>query len=369
METENTVKVAKESLNTLADHLKNVKAQFDVGVVAKVDVLRSEVELSNAKQTLIKAKNAYDLAEANLDNVMGIPQSTKLSPQETLQYAPYGSDMNYCIDYALANRPDLRQSALAVKAAQGALDVAKSGYRPQVAASASNVWENGTWPGTENSNWSAGIGLSLNVFDSGVTKSKVSAAKAALLSQEESHRQNVDLATLDVRQCYLNLRESEKRISTTQAAVAQAEEDYRIAQVRYQAGVGTNTDVLDAQVALTTARNNFNQALYDYNMNKNALQTSMGINAKPLVGAPVIDKKTGDPIDEKQVVNYKKQKKYLQELKAAEKDADKVNRETQIRLYDRNGYQSLSSVKAQAAKQDTAVKTTEASQAENVTTK
>jgi outer membrane protein TolC len=56
LECVNTVKVAQESVNTLADHLKNVKAQFDVGVVAKVDVLRSEVELSNARQTLIKAQ-------------------------------------------------------------------------------------------------------------------------------------------------------------------------------------------------------------------------------------------------------------------------------------------------------------------------
>ena len=85
LECVNSVKVAQESVNTLADHLKNVKAQFDVGVVAKVDVLRSEVELSNARQTLIKAQNAYDLAESNLDNIMGIPQRTKLAPRETLQ--------------------------------------------------------------------------------------------------------------------------------------------------------------------------------------------------------------------------------------------------------------------------------------------
>ncbi len=358
LECVNSVNVAQESVTTLADHLKNVKAQFDVGVVAKVDVLRSEVELSNARQTLIKAQNAYDLSESNLDNIMGIPQSTKLAPRETLQYAPYNSNMDYCIDYALANRPDLRQSALAVKAAQGSLDVAKSGQRPQVAATATKGWDDkdGRWPGTDVSSWTAGIGVSMNVFDSGVTKSKVSAAKAALLAQEETHRQNLDYATLDVRQCYLNLRESEKRISTTQTAVAQAEEDYRIAQVRYQAGVGTNTDVLDAQVALTTARNNFNQALYDYNMNKNALQTSMGIGAKPLLAAPVMDKKSGAPADEKQVAKYKQQQKVLKELKAAEKDADKVNRNTQVRLYNRNQYQTLTAVKTAADKEAAAEK-------------
>ncbi|MBR0293294.1 MAG: TolC family protein, partial [Acidaminococcaceae bacterium] len=68
---------------------------------------------------------------------------------------------------------------------------------------------------------------------------------------------------------------------TTQVAVAKAEEDYHIAQVRYEAGVGTNTDVLDAQVALSRARNNFNNSLYDYNLAKTALDTAMGIEARP----------------------------------------------------------------------------------------
>jgi hypothetical protein len=86
---------------------------------------------------------------------------------------------------------------------------------------------------------------------------------------------------LDGRNCYNTLREAEKRISTTQVAVAKAEEDYHIAQVRYEAGVGTNTDVLDAQVALSRARNNFNNSLYDYNLAKTALDTAMGIEARP----------------------------------------------------------------------------------------
>lgn len=121
----------------------------------------------------------------------------------------------------------------------------------------------------------------MNVFDSGVTKSNVAAAKANLMTAKESYRQDADAVQLDVRNCYFNLREAEKRISTTQVAVAKAEEDYHIAQVRYEAGVGTNTDVLDAQVALNRARNNFNSSLYDYNLAKTALDTAMGIEARP----------------------------------------------------------------------------------------
>ena len=73
------------------------------------------------------------------------------------------------------------------------------------------------------------------------------------------------------------MREAEKRIQTTQTAVSLAEEDYRIAQVRYMAGVGTNTDVLDAQVALTQAKTNYLQAMYDYNTSKIELENAIGV--------------------------------------------------------------------------------------------
>lgn len=123
----------------------------------------------------------------------------------------------------------------------------------------------------------------MNIFDSGVTLSKVHAAEEKLLQAEETYRDTVDTVELEVRSNYLGLREAEKRISTTQVAVAKAEEDFHIAQVRYMAGVGTNLDVIDAQVALTEARTNFVNALYDYNTSKIALETAMGV---PVAVAP-----------------------------------------------------------------------------------
>ena len=117
----------------------------------------------------------------------------------------------------------------------------------------------------------------MNILDSGVTLSKVHAAEEKLLQAEETYRDTVNSVELEVRSNYLGLREAEKRISTTQVAVAKAEEDFHIAQVRYMAGVGTNLDVIDAQVALTEAKTNFVNALYDYNTSKIALETSMGV--------------------------------------------------------------------------------------------
>ena len=272
-----TVKLSKDSVERLSAHLQNVQAQYDVGVVAKVDVLRSQVALADAEQTLIKAQNAYDLAVADLNNIIGLPHGTDLKVTESLQYNKYDNPMENCINFALANRPELFQAEAGIEAAKAAVKVAKSGYMPQVAASASNDWSSTSWPGDDNQNWGVGVSVSMNVFDSGVTAAKVNASEASLYKAEETYRQTKDSVQLDVRNNYLSLREAEKRIATSKVAVDSAEEDYRISQLRYQAGVGTNIDVMDAQVALTQAKNNYVQALYDYNTSSAALAKAMGV--------------------------------------------------------------------------------------------
>lgn len=277
LQADNMQKLGRESVDRLADHLKNVEAQYEVGVVAKVDVLRSQVELANAKQSLIKAENAYQIAEANLNKIVGLPMDTQLKLDNLLVYTPYENDMQYCLDYAAMHRPELEQAKQNVEAAKGALRVAISGHMPQVNASASQNWNDSNWPGDENGNWAVGVTVNLNIFDSGVTVSKIHGAEADLAKAHETYRDTVDAVNLDVRSNYLNLREAEKRIDTTKLAVSQAEEDYRIAQLRYMNGVGTNTDVLDAQVALTDAKTNYLQAMYDYNTCKTNLETAIGV--------------------------------------------------------------------------------------------
>ncbi|WP_440442902.1 TolC family protein [Phascolarctobacterium succinatutens] len=277
LQADNIQKLSAESVTRLEDHLKNVQAQYDVGVVAKADVLRSQVELADAKQTLIQAENSYQLAEANLNKIVGLPMDTNLKLDNLLVYNAYDKNMDDCLAYAAEHRPELMQAKYGVDAAKGALLVARSGHMPQVAASASQSWSDTNWPGDEKGNWGVGVNVSMNVFDTGVTLSKIHGAEADLKKAEETYRDTVNAVNLDVRSNYLGLREAEKRISTTKLAVEQADEDYRIAQLRYMSGVGTNTDVLDAQVALTQAKTNYTKALYDYNTSKTALETSIGV--------------------------------------------------------------------------------------------
>ncbi len=273
----NSVALCTETVDRLADHLKNTEAQFNVGVVAKVDVLTSQVNLADAQQSLTKAQNSYDYSVASLNNVIGLPQNTKLNLSEGLEYKAYNNTLDNCITYAMANNPSVHQAELAVDMAKAAQKVANAGNIPQVNLAAENDWAKDKFPGSDKESWAVGVNVSWNFWDYGVTAAKVAEAKANVLNAQETYRQTSDSIRLGVRNSYLSLREAEKRIGTSSVSVAQAEEAYRIAVIRYQAGVGTNTDVIDASVYLTTAKNNYITALYDYNTSLAALKEGMGI--------------------------------------------------------------------------------------------
>lgn len=278
LQAQNQVTIYQQTVESLEEHLRNVKAQYHVGTVAKSDVLRSEVELADAQQGLIKAENARDLSVSNFNNVVGLPLDTDVRVTEELGYEKYDLVLADCIAYALEHRADGKQAQLAIDAAEEYKSIAKSGYRPSITASASNGWSDSDFPGTEDESWQIGAKLSWNIFDMGATKAQVRQADADLLTAKELARQKLDAIQLEVRMAYLDVHEAEKRIHTSQVSVDKAEEDLKIAHVRYRAGVGTNLDVMDAQVALTTAKMNYVQSLYDYNTSKAELDRAMGIS-------------------------------------------------------------------------------------------
>ena len=280
MAARDAVKLAQESVARLEQYLQDVKLQFDVGVVAKVDVLRSEVELAKAKQNLIEVQNAYDITMANLNNVMGLPLTTELKVKGDLSYSKFEQDLAACVDLALRQRPEIFQYTDAAQSAQEGITVAKSGYLPSVSATYTNGWSNTNFPGGNNHNWTVYLSTSWTFLDSGLTAGKVKTAVETFHKAQEQLRQTVDSVQLDVRSSYLSLKSAEQSIQTSSAAVGLAEEDYSIKVIRYQAGVGTNLDVLDAQVALTTAKNNYLRAMYEYNNYRSKLDKSMGMPVK-----------------------------------------------------------------------------------------
>jgi outer membrane protein len=110
--------------------------------------------------------------------------------------------------------------------------------------------------------------------------SKIKQADLSVEKAKEQAKQTSNNVELEVRQVYLSMQEAEKRLDTTQKAIAKAEEDLYIAQEKYNAGVGTSLDVIDARLSFTQAKTNYVQALYDYNTNKVKLNKAVGAEVK-----------------------------------------------------------------------------------------
>ena len=280
LQNRNLVGVQQDAVATLQEHLDQVNAQYRVGTVAKSDVLASQVQLANAQQSLVTAQNDYDVAIASLNNVVGLPTDTVLDIRDQLKYTEYDLSLDDCTKYALANRADGAAAYYSIKEAEADVNSAKAGSYPTVRASVSRGIA-GDKPFrtnmTSNDTMLAGISASWNIFDNGVTSASVNKAEAALFKAQETSRQKDDAIRLEVRTAYLNLQAAEKNIETTKVAVERAKEDYKIAQVRYSAGVGTNLDVMDAEEKLTEARTNYYTALYKYNTSKASLDKAMGL--------------------------------------------------------------------------------------------
>ena len=274
----NLIKVQEDTVRAYQEHLDNVNAQYRVGTVAKSDVLSSQVNLANAQQALTTAQNNYDIAVATLNNVIGLPTDTVLEIDEELKHPSYNLNLEDCTTYALNNRADGAAAYYAVKQAEAGINTAKAGWYPTVTASASKAIEGKHAFKTDHSNtWVFGATANWNVFDNGVTAASIHNAEASLVKAQENLKAQDETIQLDVRTALLNLQAAEKNIGTMETAVKQAEEDLKIANVRYSAGVGTNLDVMDATEKMTAARTNYNTALYNYNVNKAALDKAMGI--------------------------------------------------------------------------------------------
>ena len=282
----NLVDVAQQAVKDYQGHVTNVQAQYNVGLVASSDVLAAKTNLADSETNLVKAQNSANLAEASLNQVIAYPAQTAINTAEhDLQYKPYNVTLEQAKAYALLHRSVLVKSAMAVKEAEETLKKAKSGYLPTVGVEAGRGYADPDgYFGTNNKSWHIGAKASWSLWDGGTTQNKVKVATDTLEKAKEANLSAVDNVLLAVQKAYLNLRSAEQTIQSTQTAVAQGQESFRIATLRYRAGVGTNLDVLDAETKLTTARNNYVQALYNYNISIAALEQLTGVPLNTPVG-------------------------------------------------------------------------------------
>ncbi len=273
LQAEKSVTLAEESVQRLTHHLSIVEAQYQEGTVIKSDVLRTEVELAQAKQNHSKAQNAYQLANVQLITLLGLSSEQAITLADTSIASAYEGSTALAIQTALANRTDLKQIFQEEKAAEQGIRIAQSGQLPTVNLTFKKEWQHQQ----DSSNpWSAQLAVTFNVFDGRKTKSKIKQAELEVVKTHELFQQKAEQITLETQEAYFNLLNSRTALEIASQVVTKAEEDYAIAQLRYRAGVGTNLDVIDSQGALTSAKLNYTNARYDYSKYNIQLAQAMG---------------------------------------------------------------------------------------------
>jgi outer membrane protein TolC len=267
--------VVQDTVKQTEQHLEQAKGFFEVGTKPKFDVIKAEVDVSNAKLSLIKAENDLRIAVVNLNNAMGVPAAPEYTLYEKLSFEKYEITFDDALARAYENRPDVKSIVAKRQAAETGIDSAKTNYYPFLTGNAAYNWSGGRIDQMEHG-WNVGAVLSFPVFSGFLTKYQVEEAKAnldVLRANEEALRQQV---FLDVQQAYLTLRAAEEAIPTAKLGVEQAQENLDIANGRYAAGVGNPIEVTDAEVSLANARLAYIQALYADRVAQASLEKAMG---------------------------------------------------------------------------------------------
>jgi len=270
--------VARHAATLLDAHLQDVTRYLEVGIVARVDLLRTEVEKADADQQLNRSQNAVDLAESAFNNLLNRSLDTDVEIEDVLAYEPVAMTLEDATSTGLTDRPELAAAAEMVSAADRRLSVARGEYLPTVALSGTYSWNKGTQLEIQGEDWHWTVGVTgrLTLWDGAAREARVSQAKAEQRRAVNELEKTRNAVSLEVREAYLQIRDAEKNVAVAAKAVTSAEESYRISKLRYETGAGTNTDVLDAHTALARAEGNHYQALYDYDVAVARLRYAMG---------------------------------------------------------------------------------------------
>jgi outer membrane protein len=254
------IRVNEQALQRADLNLRSARGFFEVGTRPKSDVTRAEVDVANARVDVIRARNAERLARVALATAMGLPATTPLQIEDNLIYQPVSLDPARLVEEALRQRPESRQARLQADAAEGRLRRASRDFLPDITGSG--------FYGAQRTDlsevWELRLSLDWSIFDGGNRIARYREARANLdAAQARVKATELDVSR-EVEQAQNNVIESQERIQAAQVAVTSAQENFRLAQGRFDAGVGTILELTDAQLALTLAQNTEAQALADY---------------------------------------------------------------------------------------------------------
>ncbi len=282
LKAEKLAKVAEQSVELLEAQLKVSQAFYDEGIIAKNDLLQTEVQMAQARQNLIRANNGVEIAKSLFNKLLRRDLNQGVKIKDILDYYPIRLLLDQCMEKAGQNRPEIKEVSLNVMSAEKAIDLSKSSYYPSVTVIGNYQRETDdilldSSPGEDPDNWTITLKGEWTFWEWRKKRHDVAAARAKLAKANYILKEIKDNIQLEVKEAYLSLREAEKNIQVAKKAVVQAEENFRMNEERYKQQVATSTDVLDALTLLTQARTNYFNTLSEHNIAWARLERAMGV--------------------------------------------------------------------------------------------
>ncbi len=275
LQAERNLVTARKAVAQLQEHLDQARTLFEVGTKTKFDVTQAEVNLSNARLTLIQAENQVRLTRLTLSSAMAVPDAPEYRLEDLLLYTRFELSPEEALKEAYEHRPDLKSLAKKRQAAAQSVTLAREGYLPQLNANATYYYTGTDFP--LQGGWSAGLNLSVPIFSGFLTRYQVQQAQANLGVADSNERSLRLTIFTQVRTDYLTLRTAAQSIETAAVAVRQGKENVELATGRYREGVGIALDVIDAIVTLGNAEVAHTLALATYKNAQASIENDIGI--------------------------------------------------------------------------------------------
>jgi outer membrane protein len=279
--------VIHQAVEQMSEHLKDVKNLSQQGMATDADIMKVQVQLSDVKVKHIEARNAIRLASMALNSLIKNPLETEILPSDTPAVSQIviekilNENLAKLQDLARERRPELKSMQLRRDMSSAGVTAAKGGWFPQIYLTANYDYarpNQRVFPVQDrwDKTWDVGVALQWNIWDWYATGFQTAQAEAALRQAEAGMVQISDAVTLDVAQQYFNAQTAKEKVEVALGGMEQAQESYRISSEKYKNGVTSNTDMLDAEIALLQAKLTHTQAIVDYTLAIARLKKSVG---------------------------------------------------------------------------------------------
>lgn len=281
-EADQSVRIATSAVRNAQKSLEDAQALERAGVGTRFDVLRSQVNRANAEQQLTNSLATQQVERRRFAFLLNLPQSVTLRSVEEVKIAAlWNRSLEETIILAFQNRPELQQQLSQREINEQRRRQALSQLGPQVSLIANyellDLFNDGV-PITDG--YSVAVRASLNLFDGGSARAQAAQARANIAIAETNFTAQRNQVRFDVEQFYAQLESNLRNVSTATTALEQAQEALRLARLRFQAGVGTQTDVINSENDLTNAEGNRINAILDYNRALANLERAVTLRAR-----------------------------------------------------------------------------------------